>query len=106
MLANDSRGFVLIARRGPSVAGVAYVAFTWTLEHGGKSAWLEELYVVPAARDRGLGTALLAEVIARCRAAGCAALDLEITEDHARAARLYARHGFEALPRARRVRKL
>jgi GNAT superfamily N-acetyltransferase len=103
LLAVPARGFVLLAR--PAL-GVAYVSYIWALEHGGLSAWLEELYVVPAERDRGLGTALLAAVIARCRAAGCAALDLEITEDHARAARLYARHGFAALPRARWVRRL
>ncbi len=96
-------GFILVARIDDALVGVAYVSFIWALEHGGRSAWLEELYVVPAERERGVGTALLAAVIAGARAAGCAALDLEVTADHTRAARLYARTGFTALPRARWV---
>ena len=106
MLANDSRGFVLIARRGPRVAGVAYVAFTWTLEHGGKSAWLEEFYVVPAQRNQGIGAALLSVALQRARAAGCAAVDLEVDRAHARAAHLYTRAGFTPLTRERWVRSL
>jgi GNAT superfamily N-acetyltransferase len=100
MIADPARGFILVAR--PNL-GVAYVSHIWALEHGGLSAWLEELYVVPAERERGVGTALLVAAIARARAAGCAALDLEVTRDHARAERLYARTGFMPLGRARWV---
>jgi GNAT superfamily N-acetyltransferase len=71
------------------------------LEHGGKSAWLDELYVLPEKRGRGIGTALVEEVIARCRASGCAAIDLEVDQEHQDAERLYSRHGFKQLPRAR-----
>src|SRR5262249_30195215 len=100
MLAEPARGFILVAR--PRL-GVAYVSYLWALEHGGLSAWLEELYVVPAERERGLGTALLLAAIARARADGCAALDLEVTAEHARAANLYARHDFGPLGRTRYV---
>jgi ribosomal protein S18 acetylase RimI-like enzyme len=49
---------------------------------------------------------MLAAVIDGARAAGCAAIDLEVDRDHARAAHLYARSGFTSLPRARWVRLL
>ena len=100
------RGFFLIALRDGLCIGVAFVSFIWTLEHGGHSGWLEELYVVPEHRASGVGTQLLEAVIATAGAAGCAALDLEIDSDHDRVRSLYERHGFTALPRNRVVRKL
>jgi GNAT superfamily N-acetyltransferase len=106
MLADYGRGFVLIAEHGSRIVGVAYVSFTWTLEHGGRSAWLEELYVVPDERNRGVGRAMLAVVLRNASTAGCAAVDLEVDTTHARAWHLYAREGFTPLPRARWVRTL
>ena len=100
------RGFFLIALRDSLCIGVAFVSFIWTLEHGGHSGWLEELYVVPEHRTDGVGTQLLEAVIAAAEAAGCAALDLEIDSAHERVRALYARHGFTGLPRSRVVRKL
>jgi len=106
MLADPSRGFILVALSGKRTVGVAYVSFTWTLEHGGKSAWLEELYVVPDQRDRGIGRAMLQGVLQRARENGCAAVDLEVDTQHARAERLYAREGFKPHTRNRWVRAL
>ncbi len=106
MLEHSSRGFVLTATAELGVVGVAYVSFVWALEHGGKSAWLEELYVLPAQREVGIGTALLAEVLDRARDCGCACVDLEVDVEHARAENLYRRAGFTPLPRARWVRRL
>lgn len=103
-LADPSRGVALIAREAEAAVGVAYVSFVWTMEHGGLSAWLEELYVIPARRGRGIGARLLDEAVALARARGCAAIDLEVEARHARAANLYARAGFRAHSRARWVR--
>src|SRR5579872_5729184 len=57
--ARAKREFGRHTRLGPVPVGLAYLAYTWTLEHGGQSAWLDELYVVPGERSRGVGTALL-----------------------------------------------
>jgi GNAT superfamily N-acetyltransferase len=97
---------LLIARADGVPIGVAYVSFVWSLEHGGLSAWLEELYVVPERRDGGTGTALVHAVKGVCRAHGCAAIDLEIEESQARAVSLYEREGFERHTRTRWVRKI
>jgi GNAT superfamily N-acetyltransferase len=101
VLAEAARGVLFLARAEGAAVGVAYLSFTWAIEHGGRVGWLEELYVVPAERGHGIGTALLGAVSARARAAGCRALDLEVDAGHARAAVLYTRHGFRGLPRAR-----
>ena len=104
ILADERVGFLLVARCGAEVVGVSYVAMIWSLEHGGLSSWLEELYVLPAWRGRGVGAGLLRASLAAARERGCLMMDLEVTEDHARAARLYEREGFAALPRGRWVR--
>lgn len=106
VLQNDRLGFVLIAREARRVIGVACISFAWTLEHGGKSAWLDELYVLPEYRGRGVGTALLKEVIEVVGELGCAAIDLEVERDHRRAEKLYQREGFEVLDRRRWVKKI
>lgn len=103
-IADPRLGFVLVAELDGRGAGVAYVSMVWALEHGGRSAWLEELYVPPELRGAGIGTALLRAAIEECRSIGCAALDIEIDADHERVRPLYERHGFTPLPRRRMVR--
>lgn len=106
VLRDASRGLFLVARAEGRVVGVAYLSFMWSLEHGGASAWLDELYVLPSHRSRGIGRALL---LGACDAAihrGCAAVDLEIEATHARAANLYLRLGFRPHHRTRWVKNL
>jgi len=106
VLEDPSRGFFLVLELDGRCVGAAYVSFIWALEHGGHSAWLDEIYVEPAQREAGLGTEFLRAVLAECEARGCAALDLEIDTEHERVRSLYRRHGFEELPRRRLVRPL
>jgi ribosomal protein S18 acetylase RimI-like enzyme len=105
VLEDSNRGFFLVLELDGQCIGVAYVSFVWALEHGGRSAWLEELYVSPEHREGGLGTMLLRAVLAECESCRCAAVDLEIDADHERVRALYERHGFTALPRRRLVRQ-
>ena len=106
LLAGPPRGRVIFAEEGAAVVGIACLAYTWTLENGGLTAWLDELYVAPEARGRGAGRALLAAAIDRAREDGCRAVDLEVDVDHARAEHLYERAGFTHLPRRRWQRML
>jgi GNAT superfamily N-acetyltransferase len=106
VVADEHRGFVHLARAEGRIVGVAYVATILSVEHVGPAAWLEELYVTPAWRQRGVGTALVAAVLERARAGGMVAVDLEIDAGHSRAASLYERSGFQRLERSRWARKL
>ena len=106
VIADEQRGFVLLARVEGRIVGVAYVAAILSVEHCGPAAWLEELYVAPAWRQLGIGSALVAAVLERARAAGVAAVDLEIDFAHRRAASLYERLGFHRLERSRWAKKL
>ncbi|WP_394826580.1 GNAT family N-acetyltransferase [Pendulispora albinea] len=88
------------------VVGIAFLSFMWTLEHGGVSAWLDVLYVVPAHRSQGIGRALLTSALEASQQRGCVAVDLEIEASHARAANLYLRLGFRPHARTRWVKPL
>jgi len=106
MLAEPRLGFFLMARFGEQAVGLACVSFCWTLEHGGKSAWLDELYVLPEYRSRGIGGLLIEAVLQTAKAQGCAAIDLEVDHEHRRVEQLYQRFGFDPLSRSRWVREL
>ena len=104
MLLSPSLGWVLLAMEGEKPIGIAVSPFTWTLERGGLTAWLDELYVIPEKRGNGVGQRLLQASIEKAQKAGCAALELEVEAGHERAANLYAREGFQRLPRVRWAR--
>jgi GNAT superfamily N-acetyltransferase len=106
ILQDQRWGEFLLAWEKDSAIGLAAITYVWTLEHGGKSAWLDELYVVPDWRDCGVGGALLQKVIELSSRQDCLALDLEVELCHQRAENLYRRMGFTLLPRRRWTMKL
>jgi GNAT superfamily N-acetyltransferase len=105
LVAGPGRGAVLMAY-DPEPVGIAVLAFTWTLEHGGRVAWLDELFVLERRRNEGVGVALLHRGLEVAAAAGCLAIDLEVDVDHQRAERLYEREGFRRLTRRRWTKRL
>jgi GNAT superfamily N-acetyltransferase len=106
LLAEPQQGFVLSAVSDGKPVGVAYAARILSLEHGGWSGWLDELYVSPLWRGQGVGSALLAAVIAAATERGWAALDLEVDSNHRRVIPLYVRNRFQPVHRTRFVRRL
>lgn len=101
MLVREGLGFFILARREGRAVGLAAVSFAWTLEYGGKTAWLDELYVLPDSRGQGIGGLLVDETLREAKRVGCLAIDLEVETGHERAANLYIRKGFRKLPRSR-----
>ena len=104
VLSHRRHGFILLAQSNGGAVGVAYAAAHLSAEHGGAIGWLEELYVVPEFRGGGVGSALLANVLARAERLNWRAVELEVVRGHERAAALYVRHGFVAAPRSRYTR--
>jgi ribosomal-protein-alanine N-acetyltransferase len=69
---------------------------------GGEVADVMTMAVAPAAQGRGLGTAVLGELVERARADHAAHLMLEVRADNQPARNLYDRNGFEVLTVRRR----
>jgi len=106
LVADAARGAILLAWEDRRAIGVAGLSYIFPLELGERTAWLEELYVEPSFRQRGFGTALLKAALDRAEADGAVAVDLEIISGHERVERLYARFGFQRLPRAHWTRSV
>lgn len=83
---------VLLAGRGPD--GISLIRFRPCVWTGGPEAHLQELYVVPALRGRGIGRALLEATIATAREAGATGIDLNTGETDTAARALYENMGF------------
>jgi ribosomal protein S18 acetylase RimI-like enzyme len=99
-------GCVITATVDDLIVGVAYASTILSLEHGGWSGWLEELYILPAWRSQGIGSRLLDAVIEIAHDRDWVALDLEVDDNHQRVISLYASHDFQPVPRTRFVRHL
>jgi ribosomal protein S18 acetylase RimI-like enzyme len=98
---------VLLARRGGEDVGVAVCFAGYSTFRARPLLNLHDVAVLPGARGRGVGQALLAAVETRARALGCCKVTLEVREDNAPARRLYARAGFvDSAPEGARTRAL
>ena len=87
-------GGVWLAHAGAEPVGYGVLCCGFSLEYGGRDAFVDELYVRPGWRDRGIGNRLLDAMEACCRDTGIAALHLEVDHDNPAGKRLYARRGF------------
>ncbi len=83
---------VLLAGGGPD--GLAVLRFRTAIWTGEPEAHLQELYVVPELRGRGIGRALLEAAMAAAREAGATGVDLNTGETDTAARALYSSAGF------------
>ena len=85
----------LMAEREGETVGYVLLAHTWSQEAGGETVWVEELYILPQHRGKGLGTGILAQI--RQRYPKTARVRLEVCPDNIRARALYEKLGFKEL---------
>jgi ribosomal protein S18 acetylase RimI-like enzyme len=96
LLADPSAGRAWMIRSGGEVAGYVVLTLSFSVELGGRCAFIDELFVARGCRGRGVGGAVLRLVATEARALGVRALGLEVTRSNALARRLYGRSGFVA----------
>ena len=83
----------LVETEGETV-GYAVLTLGYSLEYRGRDAFVDDLYLAPAQRGRGLGRAALDAAEAAARELGVRALHLEVERTNASAEALYRRRGF------------
>jgi ribosomal protein S18 acetylase RimI-like enzyme len=84
---------VLLAEASEPV-GFAYLTLRPTPYGDGPLAQLEELYVRPELRDRGIGTRLLIAALAEVSERGAIEMHINVDEVDVDTRRFYERHGF------------
>ena len=94
LLADDALGRVWIVRSGGETAGYFVVTFGYSLEFGGRDAFLDELYLRDAFRGSGLGRKAIERATEACRELGIEALHLEVERHNTSAQGFYRRLGF------------
>jgi ribosomal protein S18 acetylase RimI-like enzyme len=85
--------------------GYALTAKTFSQEAGGMVVWIEELFILPQYRDKGLATEFFTFLKQNVEP-HVARLRLEVSPDNADALRLYERLGFEELPYKQMVKEI
>jgi GNAT superfamily N-acetyltransferase len=79
---------------GDPPAGFALLTLRPSVWYEGPVAVLDELYVAPELRSRGIGSALLAAAEVAVRRRGGDLLEINVDGDDADARRFYERHGY------------
>ena len=86
-----ARGWLV--RRGGRVVGYIVLTWSFSIESGGLDGYIDELFLTPEVRGRGLGSRVLALAELEARRLGLLRLYLEVEHGN-RALNLYRRAGF------------
>lgn len=95
LLADARIGAAWQIQVGAAVVGYAVISHGWSIEYGGRFSMLDELFIVPAFRGRGIGRRALAQIRREASRMGARKLLLEVESYNRRAKALYVRRGFE-----------
>lgn len=81
---------------GPPRAPIGYivVCFGWSVEFGGLDAIIDELYIRPGVRGRGMASEALIALPRALAEGGLRAIHLEVDPQNTAAIKLYKRAGF------------
>jgi GNAT superfamily N-acetyltransferase len=94
LLGDRALGRIWIAEDAGTPVGYLVLTFGFSMEFGAPRGFVDDFFVRPAARGRGLGEAMLAAVREHCLGEGIAALLVETGLEGHPARRLYHRAGF------------
>jgi GNAT superfamily N-acetyltransferase len=94
ILSNPLFGQVHLICLGEDVIGYLVLTFGFSLEYGGRDAFIDEFYLREKWRGRGIGKIGLQFAAEVCRGQGVQALHLEVERANVKAQAVYRRAGF------------
>jgi len=94
LIADPAMGKVWLACDEGREVGYIVLSFDYSLEYGGKCAWVDEFFVRKEYRGKGVGTKTLEFFAAEAKKMGAKTIHLEVNHGNP-AIGLYKRMGFE-----------
>ena len=94
LLRSPEKGGAWLIHVHDATAGYLVLTLAFSLEFGGAFGLLDELYLRPEWRGKGLGSGALRFAEKQCLEVGALALRLETGMENEGAVRFYDRHGF------------
>jgi GNAT superfamily N-acetyltransferase len=96
LLAEPRLGAIWVAESDARLVGYLIAVLVLSLEHRGLMAEIDEFFVLPEARSRGVGRQLLAAAETALAARGCVRLQLQLGVANSEARAFYERRGYTA----------
>jgi GNAT superfamily N-acetyltransferase len=91
---NPAHGMLYIVYKEDLIIGYVCLTYGYSFEYGGKTAFIDELYLKPGHRSQGYGTQIMEFIILKAREVKIATLHLEAEKHNDKANQLYAKNGF------------
>jgi ribosomal protein S18 acetylase RimI-like enzyme len=93
LLKHPEKGTITMSCLNEAIVGYAIVIYCWSNEYGGDIASIDEFYIKPSWRGKGIGTSFL-QYIGTMKAGYVKGLQVEVTPMNERAFAYYSRQGF------------
>ncbi len=94
-LASPDLGQAWVFYEGESPVGYIVLTFGYSFEYHGRDSFIDELYIEPRFRRKGIGRRAMQFVEERARELGVNAIHLEVDQGNDPAAELYRRAGYD-----------
>ncbi len=95
LIDNANLGRLILFEESGKVAGYMVLGFGFSLEFHGRDCFIDELFVSPEYRSRGIGQAAVDFALGVCRESGIKAVHLEADHVNVRGHEFYKRLGFK-----------
>lgn len=96
---DDDLGMVWLIEAAGGAVGYIALCFGYSIEFGGRDAFVDEFFIVEAERGRGLGREALELVKSKAAEAGVRVLHLEVARTNTAAKTFYGKAGFQSRER-------
>jgi GNAT superfamily N-acetyltransferase len=96
LLAEPRLGAIWVAESDGRLVGYLIAVLVLSVEHRGLMAEMDEFFVLPEARSRGVGRQLLAAAETALAARGCVRMQLQLGVANSEARAFYQRRGYIA----------
>ena len=87
-------GRIYLIQKEQKIVGYVFLSFYFSIEFGGRTAFIDELFVLPGDRGQGIGSKVINLVEQKCLELNLKAIHLESERTNEGATALYLKLGF------------